>query len=89
MSNSNHTDFSNNINTVFKILSYWFTHNSLSLNFTKTELTNLKTKNNNQIEININCNNKLIPTITYTNFFGLTVDCLLTWLNRIDSLAKN
>jgi len=60
----------------------------LSLNFTKTQFTNFTTKNNNQIEININYNNKPIPTITYTKFIGLTVDCSLTWINHIDLLTK-
>ena len=41
------TDFNNNINTVFKILSDWFKLNLLSLNFTKTQFTNFRTKNNN------------------------------------------
>jgi hypothetical protein len=74
----------NNINTVFKILIDWFQQNLLSLNFTKTQFTNFTTKNNNQIEININYDNKFIPTITYTKFFSLTVDCSLTWINHID-----
>jgi hypothetical protein len=82
------TDFNNNINTVFKILSDWFKQNLLSLNFTKTNVTNFTTKINNQIEININYNNKCIPTITYTKFLGLNVDCLLTWINHMDSLTK-
>ena len=48
--------------------------NSLnSLNFTKTHFTNFTTKNNNQNEININNNNKFIPTVTYTKFPGLTM----------------
>jgi len=60
----------------------------LFLNFTKTQFTIFTTKNNNQIEININCNNKFIPTITYTKFLSLTVDCSLTLINHIDSLTK-
>jgi hypothetical protein len=40
--------------------------------------TKFTTKNNNQIEININNNNIFIPTIVYTNILGLTVDCSLT-----------
>jgi hypothetical protein len=60
----------------------------LSLNFTKTQFTDFTTKNNNQIEININYNNKFIPTIIYTKFLGLTVDCSLTLINHIDSLTK-
>jgi len=43
---------------------------------------------NNQIDININYNNKFIPTITYTKLLSLTVDCSLTWINHIDSLTK-
>jgi hypothetical protein len=45
------------------------------LNFTKPQFTNFTTRNNNQIELNINYNNKFIPTIAYTKFLGLTVDC--------------
>jgi hypothetical protein len=88
LSHSNPTDFNNNINTVFKILNNWFKQNLLSLNFTKPRFTNFKARNNNQIEININYNNKSIPTIAYTKFFGLTVDFSLTWINHIDSLTN-
>ena len=88
VSHSNRADFNNNINTVFKILNDWFKQNILSLNFTKTQVTNFTTKNNDQIEININFNNKFIPTITYTKFLVLTVDRSLTWINHIDSLPK-
>ena len=62
---SNPNDLNKNINTVFKILSDWFKQNLLSLNFTKTQFTDFTTKNNNQIEININYNNKYIPSVTY------------------------
>ena len=71
LSNSNPTDFNNNINTVFKILNDWFKQNSLSLHFTKTQFINFTMKNNNQIEISIKNNNKFIPTIIYTKFLGL------------------
>jgi len=67
-------DFNNDINTVFKMLTDWIKWNCLSLNFTKTQFTNFTPKNNNQIEININYNNKYIPTITYTKFLVLTVE---------------
>jgi hypothetical protein len=87
LSHSHPTDY-NNINTVFKILNDWFKQNLLSLNFTKTQFTNFTTKNNNQIEINMNYNNKFIPRITYTRVLSLTVDCSLTWINHIDSLIK-
>jgi hypothetical protein len=85
---SNCTDLSNNINTIFKILNHWFKQNWLSLNFTKTQFTNFTTRNNNQVEININYDNKFIPTVAYTTFFCLTLSFLLTCLNHIDSLTK-
>jgi len=50
--------------------------------------TNFTTNSNNQIEININCNNKSIPTIAYTKFLGLTVVSSLTWLKHTDLLTK-
>jgi len=62
----NPTDFNNNTNTVFKILSDWFKQNLLSLNFTKIQFTNFTAKNNNQIERNVTYDNKSIPTVTYT-----------------------
>jgi len=36
LSHSDPTNFNNNINTLFKILSEWFKQNLISLNFTKT-----------------------------------------------------
>ena len=83
LSHSNPNDFNNNINTVFKILSDCFKQNLLSLNFTKTQFTDFTTKNNNQIEINVNYNNKFIPTVTHKKFPSLTGHCSLTWINHL------
>ena len=88
VSHSNPTIFYNIINTVFQTLNDWFKHNLLSLNFAKTHFIKFITRNNNQIEININYGNKLIPAITYTKFLGLTVNCSLTWTNHTDLLTK-
>jgi hypothetical protein len=85
---SNPTDCSNNINTVFEIVSNWFKQNLLPFNFTKTQFTNFTNKNNKQLEINIIHNIKFIPTITCTKFLSLTVDCSLTPINHIDLLTK-
>jgi len=78
LSHSIPTAFNNNINTAFKILNDWFKQNLISLNFTRTQFTNFTTKNDNQIEININYNNKFIPNFTDTKFLGLTVEYSLT-----------
>jgi len=45
-------------------------------------------KYNNQLEMNIDSDNKLISVITYCRFLGLTVNCSLTWTNHIDLLTK-
>ena len=66
--------FYNIVITFFQTLNDWFKHNLLSLNFAKTHFIKFITKNNNQIEIKINQDNKLIAAITYTKFLGLTVD---------------
>jgi hypothetical protein len=73
VSHSNLMVFYNTINTVFQTSNDWFKHNLRCLNFTKTHFIKFITKNNNQIEININYDNKLIPAITYTKFLSLTV----------------
>jgi hypothetical protein len=49
---------------------------------------NFTTNSNNQIEININYNNKSIPTIAYAEFLGLTIVSSLMWLKHIDLLTK-
>jgi hypothetical protein len=88
ISHPNPSVFYNTINTVFQTLNDWFKYNLLSLNFAKTHFTKFITKNNNQTEININYDSKLIPAVTYTKFLGLTVNCSLTWTNHIDFLTK-
>ena len=88
VSHSNPLVFYDTINTVFQTLSEWFKQNLLPLNFAKTHFIKFISKNNNQIEININYDNKLIPAITYTKFLGSTVNCSLTWTNHIDLLIK-
>jgi hypothetical protein len=80
--------FYNTINTLFQTLNDWFKHSFLSLNLAKTHFIKFISKNNNEIEININYYNKSIPAITYTKFLGLTVNSSLTWTNHIDLLTK-
>jgi hypothetical protein len=63
--------FYDTIYTVFQTLDDWFQNNLLSLNFAKTHFIKFATKNNNQTEININYDNKLIPAITSTKFLSL------------------
>jgi len=51
-------------------LSDWFKHNLLSLNLTKTHFIKFISKNNNQLEMDIDYDNKSISAITYTRCLG-------------------
>ena len=89
VSHPNPLVFYKTINTVFQTLNDWFKHNLLSLNLTKLTLLILYLKKkNNQLVMDIEYDNKSISAITYTRFLGLTVNCLLTWTDHIDLLAK-
>ena len=79
--------FYKTINTVFQTLNDWFKHNLLSLNLTKLTLLILYLKKN-QLVKDTEYDNKSTSAVTYTKFLGLTVNCLLTWTDHIDLLAK-
>ena len=80
--------FYKTINTVFQTLNDWFKHNFFSLNLTKTHFINFLSKKNNQLVADIEYNNKSVCAVTYTRLLGLTVNCLFTWIDHIDLLAK-
>ena len=88
ISHSNLFDFKNEIKTIFTNLNEWFKNNLLSLNFSKTQFVNFKTRNTNQMESIIDHNNKTIPICSSTKFLGLTVDCTLSWRHHIDLVTK-
>jgi len=70
-------------------LNDWFKHTLLSLNLAKTHFIKFISKNNNQLEMDIDYDNKPISAITYSRFLGLTVNCSLNWTSHIDLLTKN
>ena len=89
VSHSNLSDFKNDIKIIFANVNEWFIQNLLSLNFTKTQFTNFTTKNNNQMEIIIDYNNKTIPICSSTKFLGLTADCTLSWIDLVTKKTKH
>jgi len=80
--------FYKTINTVFQTLNDLFKHTLLSLNLAKTHFIKFISKNNNQLEMDIDYYNKPISAVTYSRFLGLTVNCSLTWTSHIDLLTK-
>jgi len=85
---SNLFDFKNDIKIIFTNLNERFIQNLLSLNFSKTQFVNFTNRNNNQMDIIIDHNNRTIPICSSTKFLGLTVDCTLSWRHHIDSVTK-
>jgi len=71
--NSNCTNYSRDIHTVFELINKWFKGNFLSLNFEKTHCFHFITKNNPALIMKIGDVNKLIPTILHTKFFGINM----------------
>jgi hypothetical protein len=62
------------INNVFGNINGWFKINLLSLSFDKTHYVQFLTKNNQEININISYENKLITNTHSTNFLWLIID---------------
>ena len=52
----------------------------------KTYFLQLRPKNNHEINIKINCDNKLIKETRNTKFLGLDIDSFLSWKDHIEQL---
>jgi hypothetical protein len=62
---------------------------TITLNLAKAHFTKFMSKCNDQLELDVDYDNKLISATTSTRFLGLTINCSLTWTNHIDLLTKN
>jgi hypothetical protein len=71
----------------FKNINEWFKANLLSLNFDKTNFIQFITKNSSHIDINIDCDNKLISSTSKLKFLGLIIDKTLTWKGHIEMIV--
>ena len=64
--NSNFTNYSKDIHTVFNFINKWFKGNFLSLNFEKTHSIHCTAKNNPIIDMKIHHDSKLITSVLNT-----------------------
>ena len=72
------------INNIIDNINDWFRGNSLSLYFDKTYFLQFRTKNSQEINIKIRCDNQQIKEIKNIRFLGLDIDCSLSWKDHID-----
>jgi len=81
------TELNSNTSKFFETLNMWLKNKYLKVNLKKTHYVHFKTGNNPAIDINIGYNNKLIPNVPSTKFFGLTNNSMLPWRMHIDQLT--
>jgi hypothetical protein len=87
ITNCNKAEFKDDIYDIFSEINKWFRSNLLSLNYDKTYLLQLVTKNNQEIDTQISLNKKKITTTQSIKFLGLTIDASLTWKYNINELT--
>jgi hypothetical protein len=81
-------DFNRNINQTFYDFNTWFKENLLTLNVSKTQYIEFKTKKFDNIHNQINYEQKYLTNSTETNFLGLIIDDTLSWKQHIEQLAS-
>jgi hypothetical protein len=81
-------DFNRNINQTFYDVNTWFKDNLLTLNVSKTQYIEFKTKKYFNIHTQINYEQKYLTNSTETKFLGLIIDDTLSWKQHTEQLAS-
>jgi len=77
-----------NDNARSKLHQTWFYVNLLSMNFSKTQYLEFRTKNYYNINTQINYGQKFITNATEIKFLGLIIDDTLSWKQQIEQVAS-
>ena len=85
--NSDSTEHVTVLKTIMVKINEWFTINSLSLNFNKTNYVHFSTKLNTKTDININYEDLQTNNTYNTKFLGLIIDNTLSWKDQINQLV--
>ena len=75
----NKGNFNINVNQTFQHTNTWFKENFLTLNYTKTQYLEFKTKHYCNVNAEITCDRKCITRASETEFLGLLIDDTLSW----------
>ena len=78
------TNYSKDINRVFKLINIWFKGNFFSLNFEKTHYIHFITKNIPTVYMKTGYGNKVIPNILHTKFRAINIDSTLSWRTHME-----
>ena len=84
VTNTNEMNFEINLKQTFNDINTWFNVNFLTLNFSKTQYLEFRSKNGGNIVTQIGYDQKIISNMTETKFLGLTIDDKLSWKQHID-----
>jgi len=79
ISDLNKLDFNVNINQTFQDINTLFNVNVLTLNSSKTQYLEFRTKNYYNVNTKINYGQKYITNATEIKFLGLIIDDSLSW----------
>jgi hypothetical protein len=89
ITNPSPSKFIEDINNIIDNINNLFRCNLLALHFDKTYFLQFRPKSSYEIDIKINCHNKLIKETKNTKFLGLDIDSSLSWKNHIDQMMFN
>ena len=72
----------------FDNVCHWLAANRLSLNIGKTKLLVFTNIRGPTLSYTLSCNDFNIPSVSSTNFLGVTIDNQLTWRDHIQGVRK-
>ena len=84
----NKVNFNIYINQTFRHTNTWFKENFLTLNYTKTQYLEFKTKHYCNVNAEITGDRKCITKASQTKFLGLLIDDTLSWKQHIDQVVS-
>ena len=79
VTDSDKVNFNININQTFQDINTWFKENFFTLNYTKTQYLEFKTKHYCNVNAEITCDRKCMTKASETKFLGLLIDDTLSW----------
>jgi len=88
ITDSNRRDFNINANQIFHDINTWFNINLLTLNLSKTQYIEFRTKKYHNVNTQIKYDQKGITNATEIKFLGLIIDDTLSWKQHIEHLVN-
>ena len=73
---------------MFSNINTWFKDNLLTLNYTKSQYLEFKTKHYCNVNAEITYDQKCITKASETKFLGLLIDDTLSWKQHVDQVVN-